>query len=198
MRLGAAIWGAALVLASSGGVAHGAPLETPARVIVSIYGTEAQAREGLQVLKMAQDRGEVDLEAHAIFAKDAGGKVKVHERRAKGTRAGQAVVAIGAVMGARAGIGVGANLSSGTSYLISNVIGMKSDLIETLMAALPPGQAAVVTAVAERTADAAEELQQAGAERMMSYALPTAVTQPPGVGQPSAPMPRPRTPPGAP
>jgi hypothetical protein len=178
-----------------------AGLELPARaqpsdgrkqLLIAIYKSEAAARDALGQLKAMRERGQLDLEAHELMVKEGGGKVKIKERRAKGTRAAQAVSAIGGVFGVRTGFGVGASVNDGAAYLTSNVIAMRPELVESLKVALEPGDWALVTAVDARGGPAAAKLQEATAASVLTYDLPTVVVQPDGTKEPLAPIQRPQ------
>jgi uncharacterized membrane protein len=198
MKSGAIIWKAAVAAILCVGFAG---LDRPARaqpsdgrkqLVIAIYKSEAAAREALAQLKAMRDRGQLDLEAHELMVKDAGGKVKIKERRAKGTRAAQAVSAVGGVLGVRTGFGVGASVNEGAAYLTSNVIAMRPELVESLKVALEPGDAALVSAVDARNGPAATKLQEASAASVLTYDLPTVVVQPDGTKEPAAPIQRPQ------
>jgi hypothetical protein len=211
MRSGTTIKGAAIVAALlvvvavvvavrvTRGVAQDfPPRPEPERVSVSVYETEAEAREALSALEAAQDRGEVNLEARALVVRGADGKVKVKDRRAKGTRAGQAVAAMATVLGGRSGLGVGATATSAVQYLESNVIAMPQELVTAMQAALAPGQAAVVSAVDGKSVAAATALQQSSATVTMNHDLPTYVVPPENIRRKATPLPAPVIAPGSP
>jgi uncharacterized membrane protein len=209
MRLVATIQGAALASAlifTSVGFtrpALGRPIslepvpEKPRRIIVSTYKTEAAAHEALDALKAARSRGDVTFESHTLVVKEANGKVKVRERRARGTRSGQAVAALTALLGARGGLGVGSTMTAASDYLTSDAVGMQQGAIALVQNALDPGDAAIVTAIDEKTADAAAKLQELGSTRILSHDMPRTVPQPEGP-LPSEPVQRPPVVPGSP
>lgn len=189
----------ALAVALAGGAALAeTPPDLAKRLVISIYKSEAAADEALNGLKLASDQGALVLEARVLVVKGADGKVKVHDRRARGTRSGQAVAAIGGVMGARAGIGVGANGPGAAEYLTSVPVGMPKDLVDTLKVALRPGQAALVSAIDEKGAAIAARVQAQGAARVLTYDLPTIVKEPEGVPEPIRPIQQPPVPVGSP
>jgi uncharacterized membrane protein len=184
-----ALTGAASVARGAPTVANDPPTE-PGRLIVAIYKSEAAAGEALKSLRAVEASGVLKLDARALIVKEPNGRLKVRDKRARGTRGGQAVAAIAGLMGANIGLGVGANTTSATNYLTSNVVGMQRDAVEEMKGALAPGDSAIIIAVDERGADAATR-QLEGADRSMSYALPGAVPLPEG-RLPSEPIQRPQ------
>jgi uncharacterized membrane protein len=186
------------VFASGGGPARGAPKEEARRLLVSIYDNEAAAAEALRSLKAARDRGAVAVDSYALVAKEPNGKVKLRERRAKGTRPGQAVAAIGGVLGVQTGTGLGSNTAAATEYLTSNVVGMQKELVASLRDTLPPGGAALVAAVGQKHADAAAQVQEVGATRVLTYDLPATLEVDEDARAVGQPMPKAVVVPGSP
>jgi uncharacterized membrane protein len=184
--------------ASGAGPAQAAPRDDSSKLLVSIYDNEVPADAALRALKSARDRGAIASEAYALVIRDASGKVKLRERRARGTRGGQTVAAVGGVLGVRTGTGLGASATEATDYLMSNVVGMQKELVDSLRDTLPVGGAALVTTVDGKSAAAASEIQEAGAARVLSYDFPDAIPKPAGVREPPAPVQRPAVVPGSP
>jgi uncharacterized membrane protein len=172
--------------------------EPPRQLVISIYESEAAARQAMSAVKLAHDRGEFELEAYALVVKEANGKVKFKDKRAKGTIAGQAVAAVGGVLGARSGLGVASTTAGSVEYLTSNVVAMQPAMIDSLKGALDPGEAAVVSAVDAKHGPAAVKAQEPGATSVLKYDLPVTVTQPDDVRERSTPIPAPQVVPGSP
>jgi uncharacterized membrane protein len=168
------------------------------RLLVSVYDNEAPAAEALRAVKAARDRGDVDVEAYELVAKNPDGKIKLRERRARGTRPAQAVTAVGGVFGVSTGMGLGASSSASIAYLRSNLIGMPDELVFTLRDVLPAGGAAVVVAVDEKRSDVASSVLAVGAARVLTHDLPATIEQAEGFKEPRVPISRPVVVPGSP
>lgn len=191
----------ALVVALAGatGVARAAPpADVAKRLIVSFYKSEAAAEVALGGVKLANDQHQLVLQARALVVKGADGKVKVRDRRADGTRAGQTVAAVGGVMGSRAGLGVGASGTSAAEYLTGVTVGMPKAAVDMLKVALQPGDAAVVSAVDDKGAPTAVRVQSQGAVRVVTYDFPTLVPELPEAREPERPITVPPVPVGSP
>jgi hypothetical protein len=154
------------------------PPEPPRRIVVSIYNSETAANDAADAVRLAADQRQVALDAHLLVVKGDDGKVKASDRRARGTRSGQAVAAIGGLMGGGGSVGVGATATTASEYLTSNLVSMPKDLVETLRVSLSPGDAAVISSVDEKGAAEATRLQAEGAERVLTHDMPTVLAQP--------------------
>jgi hypothetical protein len=170
------------------------------RIVISTYGTEAAANQAFGVLKLADERGELDLEARSLVVKAMDGKVKAFDKRAPGTQSAQAVAAVSGLMGVKAGVtvGVGASARSASDYLTSSVVAMPPALVAQLKNVLRPGEAAIISSVDARGSGRAAGIQGAGAARVLTHDMPGYVAIPPGKTEPLMPMPVPVIPPGTP
>lgn len=123
------------------------------KILVSTFGTEAAAYEGLSALKDLHRDGDITLYASSVIAKDPHGKVVVREAADSGpvgTLVGLVTGGLIGLLGGPAGVAVGAYVGGfgGLMYDMFN-IGMSGDFIDDVAASLTPGKVAVVADIDE-------------------------------------------------
>ena len=123
------------------------------KVLISTFGTEKAAFEGLSALKDLHESGDITLYASSVIAKDPQGAVSVRQAADSGpvgTLVGMATGGLIGLLGGPAGVAVGAYVGGfgGLMYDLINT-GMSGDFIDEVSAALTPGTVAVVADIDE-------------------------------------------------
>lgn len=123
------------------------------KILISTFGTETAAYEGLDALKDLHRDGDITLYASSVIAKDPQGNVAVREAADSGpvgTLVGLVTGGLIGLIGGPAGVAVGAYVGGfgGLMYDMFN-IGMSGDFIDDVAASLTPGKVAVVADIDE-------------------------------------------------
>jgi uncharacterized membrane protein len=123
------------------------------KILISTFGTEQSAFEGLAALKDLHDDGDITLYASSVIAKDAQGAVSVREAADSGpvgTLAGMATGGLIGLLGGPVGVAVGAYIGGfgGLMYDLINT-GISGDFVDDVSAALAPGTVAIVADIDE-------------------------------------------------
>ena len=123
------------------------------KILISTFGTEKAAFEGLSALKDLHESGDITLYASSVIAKDPQGAVSVRQAADSGpvgTLVGMATGGLIGLLGGPAGVAVGAYVGGfgGLMYDLINT-GMSGDFIDEVSAALTPGTVAVVADIDE-------------------------------------------------
>jgi uncharacterized membrane protein len=124
------------------------------KMIVTIFSDEKSAYEGLRALAALHDEGSLTLNAAAVIAKDANGRVTVKQADDQGPAGTFFGLTIGAVIGLLGGpigmaVGATAGAVTGSIYDLAT-LGVGEDFLNEVSMNLTPGKLAVV-------ADADEE-----------------------------------------
>jgi uncharacterized membrane protein len=123
------------------------------KILISTFGTEEAAFEGLSALKDLHQDGDITLYASSVIAKDPTGAVSVRQAADSGpvgTLVGMVTGGLIGLLGGPAGVAVGAYVGGfgGLMYDLINT-GMSGDFIDEVSAALTPGTVAVVADIDE-------------------------------------------------
>jgi uncharacterized membrane protein len=123
------------------------------KVLVSTFGTEEAAFEGISALKDLHQDGDITLYASSVIAKDPQGAVSVRQAADSGpvgTLVGMVTGGLIGVLAGPAGVAVGAYVGGfgGLMYDLINT-GMSGDFVDEVSAALTPGTVAVVADIDE-------------------------------------------------
>jgi uncharacterized membrane protein len=123
------------------------------KLLISTFGTETSAYEGLSALKELHRDGDITLYATSVIAKDPQGKVAIREAADSGpvgTLVGLVTGGLIGLLGGPAGVAVGAYVGGvgGLMYDMFN-IGMSADFIDDVAGSLTPGKVAVVADIDE-------------------------------------------------
>jgi uncharacterized membrane protein len=123
------------------------------KILISTFGTEQAAFEGLSALKDLHESGDITLYASSVIVKDPSGTVSVRQAADSGpvgTLVGMVTGGLIGLLGGPAGVAVGAYVGGfgGLMYDLINT-GMSGDFIDELSAALIPGTVAVVADIDE-------------------------------------------------
>lgn len=123
------------------------------KVLISTFGTEKAAFEGLTALKELHRDGDITLYASAVIAKDPQGTASVRQAADSGpvgTLVGMVTGGLIGLLGGPAGVAVGAYVGGfgGLMYDLINS-GMSGDFVDEVSAALTPGTVAVVADIDE-------------------------------------------------
>jgi uncharacterized membrane protein len=123
------------------------------KILISTFGTEEAAFEGLSALKDLHQNGDITLYASSVIAKDPQGAVSVRQAAdvgPVGTLVGMVTGGLIGLLGGPAGVAVGAYVGGfgGLMYDLINA-GMSGDFIDEFSASLTPGTVAVVADVDE-------------------------------------------------
>jgi uncharacterized membrane protein len=123
------------------------------KILISTFGTEKAAFEGLSALKDLHRDGDITLYASSVIAKDALGTVSVREAADSGpvgTLVGMVTGGLIGLLGGPAGVAIGAYVGGfgGLMYDLFNA-GLSGDFVDEVAAALTPGTVAVVADIDE-------------------------------------------------
>jgi uncharacterized membrane protein len=123
------------------------------KILVSTFGTERAAFEGLSALKELHRDGDITLYASSVIAKDPQGAASVRQAADSGpvgTLVGLVTGGLIGLLGGPAGVAVGAYVGGfgGLMYDLFNA-GMSGDFVDEVSAALTPGTVAVVADIDE-------------------------------------------------
>ena len=123
------------------------------KILISTFGTEKAAFEGLSALKDLHESGDITLYASSVIAKDPSGAVSVRQAADSGpvgTLVGMVTGGLIGLLGGPAGVAVGAYVGGfgGLMYDLINT-GMSGDFVDEVSAALTPGTVAVVADIDE-------------------------------------------------
>lgn len=123
------------------------------KILISTFGTEKAAFEGLSALKDLHQDGDITLYASSVIAKDPQGAVSVREAADSGpvgTLVGMVTGGLIGLLGGPAGVAVGAYVGGfgGLMYDLFNA-GLSGDFVDQISAELTPGKVAVVADIDE-------------------------------------------------
>jgi uncharacterized membrane protein len=168
--------------------------ERPLSLVYAVYDNENGAMNAYKQLQEAQREQVVRIQAFAVVAKDANGKVHVQRsNQRRGTIAG---VVIGGVIGSLAGpagAAVGATAGGAMGHATGEAFGIPREDIKAIKETIPPGSSALVAVLDERWAgDLTRSLQQTESRRVLA----TKIEQ--GTAGQAAPSGTPSQPSGAP
>ena len=123
------------------------------KMIVTIFGTEAAAYEGVSALKALNNSGDITLYATAVLAKGPDGKVSVKQTSgagAQGTAMGMLTGALVGLLAGPAGMAVGASLGALTGMLVDlNKAGVDVRFVDQVSNQLELNKVAVIANVQE-------------------------------------------------
>jgi uncharacterized membrane protein len=123
------------------------------KILISTFGTEQSAFEGLAALKDLHADGDITLYASSVIAKDPQGTVSVRQAADSGpvgTLVGMVTGGLIGLLGGPAGVAVGAYVGGfgGLMYDLINA-GLSGDVVDDIAASLAPGKVAVVADIDE-------------------------------------------------
>jgi uncharacterized membrane protein len=122
-------------------------------MIVTVFGSEAQAYEGVRALNRLHEEGSISLHAYAVIAKDAKGAVNVKQESDPGpvgSAIGLGAGSLIGLLGGPVGVAVGAvtGTMAGSMFDVAQA-GVATDFIDEVSKHLVPGRTAVVADVDE-------------------------------------------------
>jgi uncharacterized membrane protein len=123
------------------------------KMIVTVFGDEKSAYEGLRALKALHAEGSLTLHAAAVIAKDPGGQVSYKQgddQGPVGTLVGLVTGGLFGMLGGPIGLAVGATAGTltGSIYDIAT-LGVGDDFVSEVSQNLTPGRVAVVADIDE-------------------------------------------------
>jgi uncharacterized membrane protein len=124
------------------------------KMIVVVFETEPKAYEGLHALTELHREGSLTVYSDAVIAKDAAGKVAVHQSASTGPVGALLGGATGALIGllggpAGAATGMLAGSLGGAAYDVAD-LGVGADFVDEVSKRLRPAKAAVVAEIEEQ------------------------------------------------
>lgn len=123
------------------------------KMIVTVFGNETSAYEGLSAMKDLHKEGSITLYSTAVLNKDDNGEVQVKQAADKGlvgTAIGMATGSLIGVLAGPAGLAVGASVGGLTGMLVDiNEAGVDVDFVNDVSNALSPGKYAVLAEIDE-------------------------------------------------
>jgi uncharacterized membrane protein len=123
------------------------------KILVSVFGSERMAFEGLTALKDLHQDGDITLYGSTVIAKDPAGTVSVRQEADSGpigTLVGIVTGGLVGLLGGPAGVAVGAYIGGfgGLTYDLFEA-GVGIDFVDEVSASLTPGKAAVIADIDE-------------------------------------------------
>ena len=123
------------------------------KMIVSVFGNETSAYEGVSALADLHKEGSITLYSTAVLSKDDSGEVQIKQAADKGpvgTAIGMATGSLLGVLAGPAGLAVGASLGGLTGMLVDiNEAGVDVEFVNDVSNAISPGKYAVLAEIDE-------------------------------------------------
>ena len=130
------------------------------KVLVAVFGSDSNARQGLAALEALADLDTIRVNASAIVTKGTGGAITISRTDQPAPESTLGATAVGVLIGLLAG-GLGGAIGAATGLMVGSVADMfylkvGRDFLADVERSLEPGKTALVAQIYEENTDAVD------------------------------------------